>query len=293
MLQKYIPNEILSCISYAYKCDYAIMRKEFYKNNNYPLNFKFFDGCKIYCWTNAVKFLFDELEKLNVKDIILITGDDDHLTNPNGTTVYNDKLNNFYSVVKFLPKNVKKWYSQNAEVVNNTMIPIPVGLCPPWARGVSSKEELESMLIDTNRDKLIYVNFQNQTNVWKRPQIFNIVTNNLQSNCTVGNYTEDKNKMTTYYKDLQEHKYVLCPPGNSKESHRMWETLYMGGIPVVEDNPSNRYFASLFPILVVERWSDITKELLETKYDYFMNTEWKYNLLDCDNLFREYGLSNE
>jgi len=292
MLQKYIPNTILSCMSYSQRCDLSFMRPQA-KDFGYVQSkqLKFTNGCKIYWWTMELNKLFEFIEKTELTDLILISGDDDHLTDPNGTTLYNDHLNLIYSVTKFMPRQIKKWYSQNAEVSNNTMIPIPVGVCPPWSRGFSTPEQLKSIIFDCDRNKLLYSNFSSGTNVWKRPQILNIVKENLKDNCTIGEFTLDKNKIINYYKELQEHKYVLCPPGNSKESHRMWETLYTGGIPVVEDNASNRYFSNLFPILVVERWSDITKELLEEKYEYFINKEWRYDLLDCDNLFKEYGLS--
>ena len=293
MLPKYIPNTILSCMNYAARCDQYIMRPDaagFGFETNNTIHVK--DGMKIYCWAMRVNELFELVEKTNTKDLILISGDDDNLTDPNGTTLYNDPLNLLYAVPKFMPKNFKKWYSQNAEVANNTMIPIPVGVCPPWARGASNTPQLADVIMDIPRTKLMYSNFMNDTNRWKRPQIFNIVTSNLGDKCTVGNYTYNKEELKfQFYRDIQEHHYTLCPPGNSKESHRMWESLYLGGIPVVEDNASNRYFAQFFPILVVERWCDITEEFLKSKLEYFQSKNWRYDLLDTDNLFKEYGLS--
>jgi hypothetical protein len=113
----------------------------------------------------------------------------------------------------------------------------------------------------------------------------------LGKECTVANYSEENSQLKSgYFREIQEHHYVLSPPGNSKESHRMWESLYLGAIPVVEDNASNRYFAQFFPILVVERWCDITEKLLKIKLEYFQSKDWRYDLLDTDNLFKEYGL---
>lgn len=293
MLQKYIPNTILSCINYCIRCDYYIMRPDAarygYTSNLDLSNLK--NGMKIYCWTRAANQLFTMIESTSLKDLIIITGDDDNLTDPNGTTVFNDHLNVFYAVPKFMPKNFKKWYSQNAEVANNTMIPIPIGVPPPWGRGVTNASSLADVVVDVPRTKLMYANFQLGTNIHKRPQILNIISNNLGNQCTVANYSEENSQLKSgYFREIQEHHYVLSPPGNSKESHRMWESLYLGAIPVVEDNASNRYFAQFFPILVVERWCDITEELLKSKLDYFQSKDWRYDLLDTDNLFKEYGL---
>jgi hypothetical protein len=149
------------------------------------------------------------------------------------------------------------------------------------------------MLREYERNKLLYINFKIQTNPVQRSQIFDIVTSNMKNVYTTATYISKKDEMLSYYKGLQEHKYVLCPPGNSKESHRMWESLYCGAIPIVADNVSNAYFAKMFPILVVERWSDITPEYLENNIDRFINNTWRYDLLDCDNLFKEYSIKTK
>ena len=302
MIQKYIPNSVLSCMEYAKRCDHYIMRdtaKDYGFPNKQILFNDIKNGDSIWCHAMQLIGLFDYIETTDLKDLTLISGDDDNLTNPNGTILpliqndYTQQLNRLYSVVKFLPKQFKIWYTQNADIVNNIMVPIPVGLCPPWANGVSNIEELSEMMGEYERNKLLYINFKIETNRVQRLQIFDIVTSNMKNAHTSASYISKKDEMLSYYKGLQEHKYVLCPPGNSKESHRMWESLYCGAIPVVADNASNAYFAKMFPILVVERWSDITPEYLENNIDRFIHNTWRYDLLDCDNLFKEYSIKTK
>jgi len=64
-------------------------------------------------------------------------------------------------------------------------------------------------------------------------------------------------------------KFVLCPRGNAIDCHRNWEVLYMRRVPVMKRNP---YFETLFkdyPVLFVDSYFDITKELLiENDYLY-------------------------
>ena len=52
-----------------------------------------------------------------------------------------------------------------------------------------------------------------------------------------------------------EHKFILCPEGNGIDTHRFWETLCLGRIPVVLHNPVNDYFSSL-PVVVLDKWED-------------------------------------
>ena len=64
-------------------------------------------------------------------------------------------------------------------------------------------------------------------------------------------------------------KFVLCPRGNAIDCHRNWEVLYMRRVPVMKRDP---YFETLFkgyPVLFVDSYFDITKELLiENDYLY-------------------------
>ena len=34
---------------------------------------------------------------------------------------------------------------------------------------------------------------------------------------------------------FNKYKFILCPLGNGVDSHRIWETLYSGSIPIVLD----------------------------------------------------------
>ena len=58
---------------------------------------------------------------------------------------------------------------------------------------------------------------------------------------------------------------MLSPPGAGVDCHRTWELLYLGCIPIVEHSSISELYEDL-PILVVDNWDDISKELLEKQY---------------------------
>ena len=62
---------------------------------------------------------------------------------------------------------------------------------------------------------------------------------------------------------ILRHRFVLCPPGNGVDTHRMWEALAAGAIPVVLRSQAMKPFESL-PILFVEDYREVTRELLES-----------------------------
>jgi hypothetical protein len=281
MLQKYIPNKILSATSYAEICDHVIMRPEAHRLQlNHINNFsQITDNSKVFCWTSMLNDLIANISDKN--NITLFLGDEDHTINING-----DK--NFH----IIPNNVKLCFAQNSFIQNNVMKALPIGLCPYWGHGISSLEQLKSVIVPIEHNKLLYVNFNKQTNKTQRTDVYNILMSTF-SNCSyvtfINNFFKN-NMLHIHYEYIQSHKFVACPPGNGLDTHRLWESLYMGSIPIVEDNHLNRYFAKYFPILLVERWTDLNEEYLNKKYEEISSKEWKYNLLDRDNWMTYHGL---
>ena len=65
-----------------------------------------------------------------------------------------------------------------------------------------------------------------------------------------------------FLSNLSQHKFVLCPRGNAIDCHRNWEVLYMRRVPVMKRYP---YLEKLFrdwPVLFVDKYTDITEDLL-------------------------------
>ena len=72
-------------------------------------------------------------------------------------------------------------------------------------------------------------------------------------------------------------KFVLCPSGLGFDTYRLWETLLLGSIPVVESNTGFDRTYSNLPVLVVRNYSDLTPQLLHRAYPCFVKNAHKYN----------------
>ena len=72
------------------------------------------------------------------------------------------------------------------------------------------------------------------------------------------------------YDKTLESRYALCPRGCGVDTHRFYECIYLGCVPIVIR--THTVFDRLyhpdtgFPCLVVERWADVTEELLAVSY---------------------------
>ncbi len=82
----------------------------------------------------------------------------------------------------------------------------------------------------------------------------------------------------SYLDALLTHRFVLSPPGNGIDTHRMWEALYAGAIPVVLKSPAMRAFTML-PILFVDDYAEITPDRLRQEETRIRNASWNLDAL--------------
>ena len=95
-----------------------------------------------------------------------------------------------------------------------------------------------------------------------------------------------------YYKTLSQFYFNVCPMGNGFDTHRFWECLMVGTIPIIK---SHDYFDNLLfqypnlPVLVVKNWMELPMlidSLSQEKYnelfqnanlDLIMSEFWENN----------------
>lgn len=89
-----------------------------------------------------------------------------------------------------------------------------------------------------------------------------------------------------YLFTMQQHKFVLSPVGNGVDSHRTWEALLAGSIPIVESSVRDSMYEGL-PVLIVQSWSELSLPLLESAYINLTAAGRSYR---WENLFAPYYL---
>lgn len=158
-------------------------------------------------------------------------------------------------------KNLVKWYGMNCHIKHPKLQPIPIGIAnEKWPHG-NKKELLEIIQTNIERNNLCYSNFEISTNYHRRPEIFQIITTK-----SFVDIERQKLSFKQYLAKLKSYKYVISPPGNSIDCHRIWEAIYVGTIPIIEKHTAMEYFYDL-PILVVDNFNDITEALLLENYE--------------------------
>jgi len=113
-----------------------------------------------------------------------------------------------------------------------------------------------------------------------RRRFYSINRNNIDNIISNKKFiTKFRSDINSYFKTIGKFKFVICPEGNGIDTHRLWETLYSKGIPIVEDNVLMRKKCEGLPILWTNNYSDLTEEYLINKYNEMLNTTYDFSLL--------------
>ncbi len=80
------------------------------------------------------------------------------------------------------------------------------------------------------------------------------------------------------------YKYVACPRGNGVDTHRFWETLYRGSIPVVAaDQWAKNLRSEGVPFVEVESWGELQNVPADNQH-----VDWAAQIRDCKYLDTDY-----
>lgn len=224
-----------------------------------------------FCKTDFLLNDFETIKKIP-NDVILISGNSDYIINEKFLDV--------------LPRNVKKWYAQNAMINTDVIKTLPMGIenyKPADREGhgvgydrVSVKETLIDILKQKEPNKFIYSNFKIQNNVQHRTEV--------SEYCKKSEFIEWESpdlSLSTFFKKMLSYEAIICPDGNGPDTHRFYEVLYMGRIPIVFNKTLYTNLYHRFPCVILESPSDLLNyELLREKINEAKSKDWDRNILN-------------
>jgi hypothetical protein len=240
----------VSCDSYALRCDFALQRFVNEEELDSELE-NMLAYSSIYLPTRfaerASNYFLDR--KKIFKKIVL--GDDDK-------SLHED-------AVKKILRATEKLYGINVYPNLHVMNPLPIGLeSPNYRSGGRLRDFSKRPNNSVNKRKLSFLVAWNQsTNILKR-EIASLAFQEAQDTFM----TKKRIPAQVVHKLMRKSLFVPCPQGNGLDTHRIWETIFLGAVPVVLKQDA---FSALegWPILFVESWSEVTllpREELEEIY---------------------------
>ena len=190
-----------------------------------------------------------------------------------------------------IPDNVLCISAVNAIEHGGKVIPAPYGVQRdmfPRDNRIDQLENAMTVNIDPSISKLLYVNHNDSSHV-ERVGLKGMFRDEQWSNV-------DEQRVNYYHflLNLANHKFILCPRGNAIDCHRNWEVLYMRRVPVMKRDEYLEVLFKDYPVLFVDKYSDITKDLLLENEHLFQQAQ-KMDLKGLtlrgffDNIINEYA----
>ena len=157
-----------------------------------------------------------------------------------------------------IPENVLCISAVNAVAHGGKVIPAPYGLQRKITPNDNRIEEIMKYMknIPSNPSGLLYVS-HNENSDEERIGIKELFYNK--------EWVEVHDKRVPYsvfLYNLSQSKFMICPRGNAIDCHRNWEVIYMRRVPIMKRHPYLEVLFKDYPVLFVDSYFDITKELL-------------------------------
>ncbi len=228
------------------------------------------DGDTFYISTYALRFFVSKILPFLKTRVILVSGDsDDSIIKENPEAAL---------YILNSPKIIH-WFAQNCIITHPKITHIPIGMDyhtmsgrdTSWGNIISplnQEIEIKELINSSNfkpfweRSIKIYSTFHFCLERGDRKEAYDNIPKNL-----IDYEPNQINRLETHKKQIN-YAFVASPFGDGPDCHRTWEALILGCIPIIKSSGMNPLFKDL-PVLLVEKWSDVTQELLDKTIEEF------------------------
>jgi hypothetical protein len=173
---------------------------------------------------------------------------------------------------------VSYWLAQNATVSHPRVHPVPIGVANSmWPHG--DIRSLARAMRRAQRNRREPVSLFTQFNASTHP------SRAAAADALRANFPQrvvdpaPSLRWRQYLELLGAHQFSACPRGNGIDTHRIWESLYLGVVPVVERTELSEHWRGCgMPLVLIDDWSEVTPERLSHEAER-LKLPWSPNSL--------------
>ena len=161
-----------------------------------------------------------------------------------------------------------RWFAQNATIAHPKVVPVPVGIANSmWPHGdLRVLCRAIARYCNAPKKELAFVQFDPRTHP-HRQAIWDTLRASFPG---MASRPPAPRRYGTYLRRLARCKFCVCPRGNGIDTHRVWECLYLGVVPIVERSTHSEHWARRgLSLLLVDDWSEVTPERLQAEASVF------------------------
>jgi len=245
-----VPSNLISGFEFRNKCKYNL-------DDRYPLvpyDSNIEEGDSVFLKVSDIPAF---LNIPPLKKVILVIHNSDETFNDN--------------MMRSLKPYIKDVYAVNCSAVGAIQIPLGIGDSQYRSHTVLT-DTLNDISKSANKDILCLVNFLIHTNGGERTiardsfkgkkwVIFSEKYLNYDFGKSLENSDKDVKRLRLeYYAQLKRTKFVICPAGSGVDTHRVYESLYFGAIPIIKTSFLDPMYKKVGECWIVKDWSEVTEE---------------------------------
>jgi hypothetical protein len=209
----------------------------------------------IFCESDCVLELSEKILSNLTSSVTLVLGNSDQN--------HDDRF-------QYLSSNpfVKRVFAQNLSIEMNGFTPLPIGLENSWRSHHGNVKDFKRLSnMKRMRKPRIMWTFAIETNTILRGK----AAQELSTSTVADRFGRTSSK--EHRQLLLSYSFVASPPGNGLDTHRTWEAMYLGCVPILLKSYMADYFESLgLPVWVVDSYQEInplSEQDLAIKYGGF------------------------
>ena len=256
-----------------------------------------FSGKVLMIKTDLIVNYLDKLCRIKSPFVLITVSNDDHCAQylhfPANDEVVKQKYDEFINNSKLI-----KWFCKNPSIVHDKIQPLPIGPKMQWYTTQFHGEadtiqyqvfnryfmNPESQFYSNTKPNLVYVNFTAGTSNNPFYSKFKGIRYECRKDLNQNGFVQTPNvPFEKYISDLSTYKFSASPPGRGIDTHRAWESLLVGTIPIMLTSPLDNMFNDL-PVIIVEDYNTITEDFLKIKYEELLSRK-DYNF---SKLYKEF-----
>ena len=178
---------------------------------------------------------------------------------------HSDQMTRVSTALLLRSLGYRKIFGINVMNFRDMATPIPIGLTnntneSEYHRLFGNNDLLmQANKIDflSESNGLVYGCFSTSTNTKERLPLANLLR---ESKHILEEPSFSEEGRISYLKSLRRFAFTACPIGNGIDTHRLWEVLYMGGIPIIKKNAILESLLVDLPHVLVNDWKQIIDE---------------------------------
>ena len=193
------------------------------------------------------------------------------------------------SFMQLIPENLTTWWTINCHIDHPKVKSIPLGLQNlhwRWEGNIQSSPSTYKKFRGQDKTKFMIGSFSVDNNPSERikcVEAAKIAGSDFRM--FQRRDRQNENYVLDYFNQVSQYKFVLCPWGAGIDTHRLWESLYLGSIPITRYHKVYEAFKD-YPVVFLDDWSELkdldfediyhrNKQKLETEnriyFDYWNN----------------------